>query len=190
MTQFVLVRPGATAFDREERIQGSLDVPLSPEGMRCIATVAEQLVGLHLDRVYAGPHEPHRTTALLIGMACGCKVRSMKELCGIRMGLWEGLSREQLRRKHPRVYKQWLESPETVCPPDGESLQEVYARVRKLLQGLMKRHRREERVAIVASEPLASLIRCCLRGEGLAGIPVQQDGSPQWEVVEVSVVDS
>ena len=34
------------------------------------------------------------------------------------------LQLEEIRRKFPKVYKQWHESPEKICPPEGETLTE------------------------------------------------------------------
>ena len=33
-----------------------------------------------------------------------------------------GMLVEEVKQKQPRVYRQWLEHPETVCPPEGETV--------------------------------------------------------------------
>ena len=44
MTQVVLIRPGATVYDEQNRVQGVLDVPLSDRGW---SEVAEQTVKVY-----------------------------------------------------------------------------------------------------------------------------------------------
>ena len=44
MTQVVLIRPGATVYDEQNRVQGTLDIPLSERGRAEVAHLAETLV--------------------------------------------------------------------------------------------------------------------------------------------------
>ena len=43
MLQIVLVRPGSTEYDAQERIQGTLDVPLNEQGNTEVAQVIHEL---------------------------------------------------------------------------------------------------------------------------------------------------
>jgi len=45
MTQVVLIRPGATVYDEQNRVQGALDLPLSERGWAEVAELAEKLAG-------------------------------------------------------------------------------------------------------------------------------------------------
>ena len=42
MTQVVLIRPGATVYDEQDRIQGVLDIPLSERGRAEVALLTER----------------------------------------------------------------------------------------------------------------------------------------------------
>ena len=70
--------------------------------------------------------------------------------------MWQGLKIDEIRRKFPRVYRHWQDAPESIRPPEGETLEEAQARV---LRALEKPLRRRARFAVVASEPLATLVR-------------------------------
>ena len=65
---------------------------------------------------------------------------------------------EDVRHKQPKVYRQWQEQPENVCPPEGEMLSEADERVRAALVKLLKRHK-EGVIGLVLPEPLLSLAR-------------------------------
>jgi probable phosphoglycerate mutase len=87
----------------------------------------------------------------------------------LNQGLWQGLLVEEIRRKQPKVYKQWQEHPETVCPPAGETLPEALLRVEETLEKLARKHR-QGTIALVVPEPLAAIIRFRLEGTELGDL--------------------
>ena len=68
---------------------------------------------------------------------------------------------DDIRRKFPKVFKQWQESPETICPPDGETIPEALERIRA---ALLKPLRRRSAFGVVVSEPMASLVGSFVSG--------------------------
>lgn len=180
MSTIVLIRPGCTDFDEQQRIQGALDLPLNARGERQVQQTLVELRSAPIDVIYTSPCEPARSTAALIGARLGIPVKEAEGLRNLNQGLWQGLQIEDVRRKHPKVFKQWQEMPETICPPGGEMLAEVVERVRKALEKPLKK---KLNFAIVASEPLASVIRCLIRGckmVGLSSVATLNEG-PIWE---------
>jgi len=161
MSDVILVRPGYTAFDEQHRIQGLLDLPLSERGKQHLDEIVEMLRPLDIDIVFTDPGEPARTTAQAIGDALGVSVKEKPELRNLDQGLWQGLQLEEIRRKYPKLLKQWHEHPETICPPQGEPVCEAIERIRQALKKPTKKYRR---IAIVAADPLAALIAGILRG--------------------------
>lgn len=162
MTQVVLIRPGATIYDEENRVQGVLDLPLSERGREEVARLAERLTGFALSSLYCGPGESVVTTAEAVGHALGLRPRQLSELRNLDQGLWQGLQAEEVRRRNPRVYRQWLDDPRTICPPQGEPVEEALDRLRAVLNPLVRRHR-GELIGLVVPEPLAQLISGLLR---------------------------
>ena len=158
MLQIVLIRPGSTDYDVQERIQGSLDIPLSEQGLAEAAATAEQLRGKGLEVIYAPVSQPPLQTAELIAKALGIKRKKIERLQNLHQGLWEGMLVEDVRHKQPKVYRQWQEQPENVCPPEGEMLAEADGRVHAAVAKLLKRHK-EGVIGLVLPEPLRSLAR-------------------------------
>ena len=161
MPTVVVIRPGCTDFDEQHRIQGALDRPLNPRGEEQVRKLVDELKALPLECLYSAPGEPARSTAEEIGRQLGIPVKTVKGLQNLNQGLWQGLQIEDIRRKFPRVFKQWQETPEAVCPPEGETIGEAVERIRDALRKPLKR---KEPVGIVASDPLATLIACLLKG--------------------------
>ncbi len=179
MAQIVLIRPGCTEFDEQQRIQGNLDLPLSSGGRQQVERLLAELAQVEIDVLFSSPCEPARSTADALGSARGLAVKEIEGLHNVDHGLWQGLKVEDVRRKHPKVFKQWQESPEAICPPGGESLVEAVARVRKVLEKPLKK---KGNLAIVAADPLAAIICAVVRGLPLESIPaVCQGACGSWQ---------
>src|SRR5579863_5300679 len=103
MPDVVLIRPGCTDFDEQNRIQGSLDLPLNRRGQEQVERVVRQLSGTSLDVVYSPPCEPARSTAIAICEACRATYKEIADFRNLDHGLWQGLPVEDLRRKYPKV---------------------------------------------------------------------------------------
>ncbi len=158
----VLIRSGETDFDVEARVQGTLDLPLTIQGRTEVDAAAEELRSIPLEVIYCCPGEPAFSTARVIGRALDLPVKPLGELDNMHFGLWQGMPVDEIRRKQPKVFRQWQEEPTSVCPPEGETFADVYARV---LDSLKKPLKKGVPFAIVAPEPLATLIGCILKGE-------------------------
>ena len=162
MTQIVLIRPGATVLDEQNRVQGVLDVPLTDRGWAEVAELAEKLAGASWAALYCGPSENAVRTAETVGRTLGLRPRRVDELRNLDQGLWQGLQVDELKRRHLKVFRQWLDDPCTVCPPLGEPVFDALTRIKGALKPLVKRHR-DEAIGLVACEPIARIIACLLR---------------------------
>lgn len=155
MPEVVIIRSGCTDFDEQNRIKGSLDIPINSHGEKQVRQVVEQLANTPLEVLYADPTEPSLSTAEAIGDELDVKVKLSEDLRNLDQGLWEGLQIEDVQHKYPRVFKQWRESPESICPPEGELASQAIERIYRALRKPLKKC---ECFGIVASEPLATLI--------------------------------
>jgi broad specificity phosphatase PhoE len=188
MPDVVLIRPGCTDFDEQNRIQGVLDLPLNHRGHAQVLGLVAQLQGVSLDVVFTAPSEPARSTALAICEQCRTSLKEVDDFRNLDHGLWQGLQVDDIRRKYPKVFKQWQESPETVTLPEGETVAEAVERIRR---GLRKCLKRKRTIGIVASEPLATMIGCVLRGErpGLPDACERRCGRPTIERISLATAE-
>lgn len=173
MPTVVLIRPGCTDFDRDERIQGTLDLPLNTEGQEQVKRLVSKIQDSGIETIITSSAEPARSTALQLGETLDIPVKEKEGLKNLNQGLWQGLEFEEVRRKYPKLLKQWTESPETVCPPEGELASEAVKRVKKTLQKYLKK---KHNFAIVASEPLATIIANVVRNDQSEKISFEHHG--------------
>lgn len=186
MLNIALIRPGSTDYDVQQRIQGSLDIPLNEQGIAEAAQTAELLRGKDLETVYAPVSQPAMQTAEILAKTLGIKLKKVERLQNLHQGLWEGMLIEDVRHKQPKVYRQWQEQPEIVCPPEGEMLGEADDRVRTALVKLLKRHK-EGVIGLVLPEPLLSLARRFLTHGELGDLWKAPSGHDRVEFLTVDV---
>ncbi len=102
-------------------------------------------------------------TAEIIGKALGLRPRRIDELRNLDQGLWQGLQIEEIKRRNTKLFRQWIDDPRTICPPQGETIEDAMERVRTALKPLIRRHQEGELFALVVGEPMARLVSCYLR---------------------------
>ena len=185
MLTLVLIRPGTTDYDIQERIQGNLDIPLSDAGSREVAELAAKLKPQELSVIYAPETQPAEQTARLLSKALEVRLRNLDGIDNIDLGLWQGMTVAEVRRKQPKVYRQWQEQPETVCPPNGEPLFQAEERLRPAIAKLLRRHP-EGAVGVVVAEPMRNLVRRLLTHAPLGDL---WRATQEHEAVEVLTVD-
>ncbi|QEG21671.1 histidine phosphatase family protein [Mariniblastus fucicola] len=195
-SKILLVRPGATEFDEQGRIIGTLDIPLSELGLAQVEELAESSVGLDIKAVLSSPSLAAQQTAEVLGKKHGRKIKVRNALRNIDMGLWQGKELEELRANQPKVARQWEDHPETVCPPEGESIEDVLPRVQKLLLKLQKKHRAGT-IVIVVADPLAKVIASLLSQQAAPepeaaaapdkDSPVEHSGCGKMDLLPLSV---
>lgn len=184
MLNIVLIHPGSTDYDEQQRIQGRLDIPLNDTGVAEATGTAEQLRDLALEVVYAPVSQPSLETADIIAKRLGIKRKKLDHLHNLCLGLWQGMLVKDVRRKHPKVYRRWREQPENVCPPEGEMLGAADERVQTALVKLLKRYK-EGTIGLVLPEPLFSLARRFLVHSDLGDLWQAPNGQGRFELLEV-----
>ncbi len=184
MLQVVLICPGCTDYVHQGRIQGTLDVPLNDEGSSEVARVIDALRSQRIEVVYAPSCQPTRETAEALAKALDVKLKKLDRMRNLDHGLWQGKRIDDVRRTQPKVYRQWQEQPENVCPPGGEMVRDAEDRVQAALTKLFRRHK-DGTIALVVPEPLASLVRRCLARNELGDLWKASSHHGTWEVFEV-----
>ncbi len=185
MLKVILIRTGSTEYENQGRVKGTLNIPLNEDGRCQMEQVAEQLRDESIDALYTGPCDASQQSAQILATRLDLKPKTLEKLSNLDHGLWQGMLIQDVKSKQPKVYRQWQEHPETVCPPDGERLQDAQGRLQKVLAKLVKKHK-SGTLALIAPEPLASLIRQMLCDQPLGDLwEVTNADEPLWERISV-----
>ena len=185
MLKLLLIRTGATEYENQGRVQGTLDIPLSEDGRQQIEQVAAQLRDMSIDACFTGPCRATQQTAEILAEQLKLKPKSLDDLRNLDHGLWQGMLIEDVKAKQPKVYRQWQEHPETVCPPEGESLQAARERLQRALNKILKKQK-SGTAAVIVAEPMTSLLKNTLREDELGNLwESPDDASTAWELIDV-----
>lgn len=163
MTRVYVIHPGATSYDLENRISGNLDLPLCDQGVAQVENLKRQLAGVHMCALFHSPNLSAQITAEALGPVLKLRSKCAEDLKNVNLGLWQGLYWAELKERYPKVWRQWLENPCGVCPPQGEMLGLVLGRVQRFLDGMIRRYR-DETVGLVVPDPLAQILVSILQG--------------------------
>ncbi len=188
MFRIILIRSGTTEYDEQGRIQGTLNIPLSKDGRRKTDEVILTLSDESIAAIYTSPCQSSKHVAKALGDAKELKPKTLEKLQNLDHGLWQGMLVEDVKVKQPKVYRQWQEQPETVCPPNGETVCAAKARIANVLIRLAKKYKNGGQIAIVVPEPLHSLCRHVLRRDALGDLWHATPGkeTPAWERIDVT----
>jgi probable phosphoglycerate mutase len=185
MLRVVLIRPGSTDYDEQGRIKGRLDIPMNPHGKDQVAATIQQVSGLGIEAVYAGPCAAAKQTAKLVAEALDVKLKEIKQLQNLNPGLWQGKLIEEVKSRHPKIYRRWQEQPETMCPPEGEMLEDAQQRLKDAI-GKLCRKNKDGVIAVVIPEPIASVLCAMLKNEELGDLWQAETMCGHWEQLEVN----
>jgi probable phosphoglycerate mutase len=186
MPRILLIRPGTTEYDQQGRVQGTLDIPLCEDGRQEVEVLIAEVKDQPIAAIYTSPLQSAQQTAEAIGSSFELKVKTLDNLQNLDHGLWQGMLVADVKIKQPKVYRQWLEQPETVCPPQGETLGSAKQRVQAVLSKLLKKHKSDGLLALVVPEPLASVVRNVLRQDDWGDLWQCCSGRAKWELIDVS----
>ncbi len=136
----MLIRHGQSTWNREHRIQGQLDPPLSEEGRRQARRVGKRLANHRFAGFYSSDLERAHQTAQLIGEETGLSPTTTVGLREIYLGEWEGLTTEELAQRFPEPWARWTEEPSWDVVPGGEGAVPFETRVNAELDSILARH--------------------------------------------------
>ncbi len=139
-TRLLVMRHGETAWNAAARIQGQLDIPLSPRGEQQAQRLAGRLAGEPIDAVYSSDLARAAQTAQPLARRLGLAPRPEPRLRERRFGLFEGSSYAEAEQRWPAEFARWRERDPDVAIPGGEAPREVARRVLAAVAGIVRAH--------------------------------------------------
>lgn len=127
--RLALIRHGITAWNRQKRIQGRIDQPLSEEGRRKLEKFVIPDTLSHY-QWYCSPLKRAIQTANLLGID---DYRIEPRLIEMNWGEWEGQVLKPLRKQLGDEMRDNEKRGLDFCPPGGESPRQVQLRLQQWL---------------------------------------------------------
>lgn len=128
LSHLILMRHGETDWNAAARLQGHRDVPLNETGLRQATAAAPSLAALHPQLILSSDLSRARATAAAVSGLTGLPVEQDVRLRETSMGLWEGLTKQDVVAGWPGEWERWRTTSAHNAPPEGESRWQVARR--------------------------------------------------------------
>ena len=156
-TTIYLIRHGTTAWNQQLRYQGRADNPLDEAGERQGALLENYFSDIDVDLGVTSPLQRAKKTLeyALASQKHPVPVIVVPGVTEIDFGEVDGLTREEIREKDPEFYRQYILNVDRghSKAPGGESLKQVYCRMRDTILEIAREHQGE--TIVIASHGTA-----------------------------------
>lgn len=162
-TRIVAIRHGETAWNRETRMQGQLDVGLNSMGRRQAQQLARALSDQSFDAIYASDLQRATQTAAAFAALCATHIVTevgLRERC---FGVFEGLTYREVQVRWPEQAQRWQGRDPDFGPQGGEVLREFAARALRTLERLASAHAGQHIAIVTHGGVLDCLYRAAAR---------------------------
>ena len=141
MTTLIVVRHGQSESNLKQIFTGQGDTVLTELGHAQAEATAAYLDAYRIDRIYSSDLSRAMQTAEPTAARQGLSVISDPQLREIYAGLWENQPYVELMKRFPQSYDRWIHDIGRAYPEEGESVQQLAARVYAELDRLLEENR-------------------------------------------------
>lgn len=177
--RLLLIRHAESTGNRQGRLQGRADFPLTGHGRRQAQELAAALSRLPVTAVSSSPIRRALHTAEAIAGPLGVKVQAQAALQEYDFGELSGLTWPEIRERRPHLIEQLLSDSADFPHYPGEEGREAFReRVCGALWAIADRHAGEEAVAVVThAGPIAVFLLDVLQRSYQRPIPFTLDNA-------------
>lgn len=179
-TRFIFIRHGETDWNRQQRFQGQIDVPLNAMGLAQAQRLGHRLGGEPAaDVLVCSDLVRTQQTAQPLADAWALAPQLLPGVREQNFGLLEGLDVPTIKAQHAALWDQWLVHKADFALPGGESIRQFHTRVMAAVASLAAQHTGRT-VAVVThggvldmlwrsahQQPLDGLRRCDIPNTGI-----------------------
>ena len=164
-----LIPCGTTEWAREGRLLGRVELDPSPAAESQVSQWGEILRAEELGKIFYAPDILSRTTAENIGRQLNVPIKPLEGLLEIDLGLWAGLTEEELKKRFAKAHRQLVDSPLNVSPPEGEDFSDAADRVKSCLKKRIKPNGKGA-IGLVMRPFMFAMTQNLLQGSDVANI--------------------
>ncbi len=140
MVKLYIVRHAESEWNPIGRYQGLLDPGLSERGKRQANLLAKEFLSMDIAAIYSSPLKRTMDTATPLSESKNIQIIAEKRIIEIDHGVWSGMLVEEVKQEYPEDFEKWIKEPHKIKFPEGESLIDVYERVKEFLYEIKQKH--------------------------------------------------
>ena len=155
-------RHGETDWNRLKKIQGKQDTELNATGIMQAEHLGDNLLlgEYSFTKIYSSTQKRAKRTAEIVAEKLNMEYETLEGLEEMNLGLWEGLSWNEVKERFPEELKSWLTNRRYMKTPDGESYQDLLDRVLTAIKTIIKKQRGN--VLVVTHSAVIMALLCYL----------------------------
>jgi len=137
--RITFIRHGTTKFNEEDRVQGSSDIDLSQKGINEINDI--NISNFNYDMFIHSPLSRSKDTLYGILNKYNKNINDINLREDIliterKYGIFEGLTKDEIKKKYPELYKEWLVN-ENIQGDGIESIENVIDRIKLFISKII-----------------------------------------------------
>lgn len=167
MTELLVIRHGETEWNKQGRMQGQNDSPLTPLGLQQARQVARRLREVPHAALYSSDLGRAHHTARCVADETKQDIVSDRGLRERTFGIFEGLTNAEIQVKHPELFVPFSSRDPHFAMPGGESAAGFHARCLGTLRKIAERHEGDRVVVVTHGLVLDALYRAA------TGMPIE-----------------
>jgi probable phosphoglycerate mutase len=159
VTRVILIRHAETPWNRERRMQGHIDTPLSEAGRAQALALGQRLADAAFSALYSSDLARAHETARAIASLSGHAIVADRRLRERSFGVFEGLTYAEMAERHPEDFARFDSRDPDYVLPGGESARAFWQRCLSCLAEIGRRHAGEEVVVVTHGLVLDAVYR-------------------------------
>lgn len=158
VTSIIFVRHGHTMQTEQGKLYNDHRALLTERGKAQAAALAFWLGKESPELLLSSTADRVTGTAETIAAALGLPIQLLPGLDEQSVGEWEGRSYLEIKKSEPDVYKKWCEDPIRNRAPGGESILDVFERVKRDIGNLILENQGKKIVLVTHAGVLRSAL--------------------------------
>ena len=159
--KITFIRHGATINTEENRLFDDESYPaINANGREEIEKISEWIKnkGLKTDKIYSSSALRTVQSARVLSEICGCDFEILKDLNSRKVGIWSGLSFEEIEKKYPKMLEMYHENPENFCPDGGETAKKYNKKIAEVIDRIIENNLYKRLIIITHGEVIQAAI--------------------------------
>lgn len=152
MIRLILMRHGQTDYSLQNRYCGFSNPSLNNKGIWQSKMLAARLKDVRIDKVYSSDLKRTYETAEIIFK--NNSIEKVADLREMNFGIFEGLKYEDIIKKYPKLYRDWINNPMKVKIPNGERLKDLSKRVKERLSFILSQNEGKTLAVVTHNGPI------------------------------------
>ncbi len=160
MVKIYFVRHCEAEGNKAKIFQGTTDCDISDTGAKQLEFLKERFRNINIDKAYSSPLTRAYKTALSAVDGKGVEVVTDKDFIEIHGGIIEGMPFKKIFSDYAEIERIWIEETQNFTVQGGESMREVYDRVKKAIHKIAEDPDNADKTLLIASH--GAVTKCLL----------------------------